>query len=85
MTKTIGGIHSNKQQYLSLSQLVDLLVKQRVLDKEVAYTLMINHSYRSNALEEEGIPTSLLFDLIKLTGRKLRVYSSTDNTIYWLE
>lgn len=85
MTKTIGGIHSNKQKYLSLSQLVDLLVKQRVLDKEVACALMTNHSYRSNALEEEGIPTSLLFDLIKLTGRKLRVYPSKDNTIYWLE
>ncbi|EOH59121.1 hypothetical protein, partial [Enterococcus mundtii] len=62
-----------------------LLVKQRVLDKEVARALMTKHSYRSNALEEEGIPTSLLFDLIKLTGRKLRVYSSTDYTIYWLE
>ncbi|EOU09341.1 hypothetical protein [Enterococcus mundtii] len=85
MTKTIGGLHSNKQKYLSLSQLVDLLVKQRVLDKEVARALMTKHSYRSNALEEEGIPTSLLFDLIKLTGRKLRVYSSTDYTIYWLE
>ena len=85
MTKTIGGLHSNKQNYLSLSQLVDLLVKQRALDKEVARELMTNHSYRSNALEEEGIPTSLLFDLIKLTGRKLRVYPSTDNTIYWLE
>jgi len=85
MTKTIGGLHSNKQNYLSLSQLVDLLVKQRALDKEVARELMTNHSYRSNALEEEGIPTSLLFDLIKLTGRKLKVYPSTDNTIYWLE
>lgn len=85
MTKTIGGIHSNKPKYLSLSQLVDLLVKQRVLDKEVARELMTNHSYRSNALEEEGLPTSLLFDLVKLTGRKLRVYSSTDYTIYWLE
>ncbi|MGQ4068886.1 hypothetical protein [Enterococcus mundtii] len=85
MTKTIGGIHSNKQKYLSLSQLVDVLIDKRVLDEKVAGTLMTNHSYRSNALEEEGIPTSLLFDLIKLTGRKLRVYPSTDNTIYWLE
>ncbi|MGM0149161.1 hypothetical protein [Enterococcus sp. AZ162] len=85
MTKTIGGIHSNKQKYLSLSQLVDVLIDKRVLDEKVASTLMTNHSYRSNALEEEGLPTSLLFDLIKLTGRKLRVYPSTDNTIYWLE
>ncbi|MDY4307402.1 hypothetical protein [Enterococcus mundtii] len=85
MTKTIGGIHSNKKKYLSLSQLVDILIDKGVLDEKVAGTLMTNHSYRSNALEEEGLPTSLLFDLIKLTGRKLRVYPSTDNTIYWLE
>lgn len=85
MTKTIDGLHSNKQKYLSLSQLVDLLVEQRVLDREVACALMTNHSYRSNALEEEGLPTSLLFDLVKLTGRKLKVYPSKDNTIYWLE
>lgn len=85
MTKTIGGIHSNKQKYLSLSQLVDVLIDKRVLDEKVAGILMTNHSYRSNALEEEGIPTSLLFDLIKLTGRKLRVYPSTNKTIYWLE
>lgn len=85
MTKTIDGLHSNKQKYLSLSQLIDLLVEQRVLDREVACALMTNHSYRSNALEEEGLPTSLLFDLVKLTGRKLKVYPSKDNTIYWLE
>ncbi|MGM0309810.1 hypothetical protein IGK15_002935 [Enterococcus sp. AZ045] len=85
MTKTIGGIHSNKQKYLSLSQLVDVLIDKRVLDEKVAGTLMTNHSYRSNALEEEGLPTSLLFDLVKLTGRKLKVYPSTDITIYWLE
>lgn len=84
MTKTIGGIHFNKPKYLSLSQLVDLLVEQRVLDREVACALMTNHSYRSNALEEEGLPTSLLFDLVKLTGRKLKVHPSTDNTIYCL-
>ncbi|NMP59560.1 hypothetical protein [Enterococcus mundtii] len=84
MSKILGGIHSNKPKYLSLSQLVDLLVEQRVLDKEVARELMTNHSYRSNALEEEGLPTSLLFELVKLTGRKLKVYPSTDNTIYWL-
>ncbi|MBE9912107.1 hypothetical protein G8B49_12740 [Enterococcus mundtii] len=85
MTKTLDGNHSKQQIYLSLSELVDLLIDENVLDKEVAGTLMTNHSYRSNALEEEGLPTSLLFDLIKLTGRKLRVYPSTDNTIYWLE
>lgn len=42
-------------------------------------------SYRSNALEEEGIPTNLLFELVKLTERKLNVYPSKDDTIYWLE
>lgn len=85
MTKTLDGNHSKQQMYLPLSELVDLLIDKRVLDEKVAGTLMTNHSYRSNALEEEGLPTSLLFDLIKLTGRKLRVYPSTDNTIYWLE
>ena len=85
MTKTLDGNHAKQQIYLSLSELVDLLIDKRVLDEKVASTLMTNHSYRSNALEEEGLPTSLLFDLIKLTGRKLRVYPSADNTIYWLE
>lgn len=85
MTKTLDGNHSKQQMYLSLSELVDLLIDKRVLDEKVAGTLMTNHSYRSNALEEEGLPTSLLFDLVKLTGRKLKVYPSKDNTIYWLE
>ncbi|WP_301390174.1 hypothetical protein [Enterococcus spodopteracolus] len=85
MTKTLDGNHVKQQIYLSLSELVDLLIDKRVLDEKVAGTLMTNHSYRSNALEEEGLPTSLLFDLVKLAGRKLIVYPSTDNTIYWLE
>ncbi|WP_254905480.1 hypothetical protein [Enterococcus mundtii] len=48
------------------------MIDKRVLDEEVARELMTNHSYRSNALEEEGIPTSLLFDFGKTDWTKTK-------------